>query len=128
MYMNVSVYVEAFLMMTYISIKEQQPDEAEKYVDNAIELNKSCHKAWELKAALCEKKKDYITAVEAYKHAWDLSSHTQLGIGFKLALNYMRIEDPVDAIKVCRIIMATHPNYPKLKETIFLPCCAMLKP
>lgn len=127
-HMNVSIYVEAFLMMTYISIKEQQPDEAEKYVDKALELNKSCNKAWELKAALCEKKKDYLNAVDAYKHAWDLSSHTQLGTGFKLALNYMRMEDPVDAIKVCRIIMETHPNYPKLKETIFLPCCAMLRP
>ncbi|OHT14468.1 TPR Domain containing protein [Tritrichomonas foetus] len=125
---NFSVFVEAFLMMTYISIKESQIDEAEKYVDRAIELNRSCTKAWEMRAALHEKKKDYPSAADAYKQAWDLSSHTQLGIGFKLALNYMRAECPVEAIKVSRIIMEQHPNYPKLKETIFLPCCGMLRP
>ena len=125
---NFATFVEAFLMMTYISIKDSQIDEADRYVDRAIELNRSCLKAWEMKAILSEKKKDYMSAAEAFKQAWDLSSHTQLGIGFKLALNYMRVEDPVNAIKVCRAIMEQHPNYPKLKETIFLPCCAMLRP
>ena len=123
-----SIFVEAFLMMTYISIKESQIDEAEKYIDKAIEINRSSPKAWEMRAALYEKKKDYPSAADAYKQAWDLSSHTQLGIGFKLALNYMRAECPVEAIKISRIIMEQHPNYPKLKETIFLPCCNMLRP
>lgn len=125
---NFAVFSEAFLMMTYISIKDQQIDEAEKYVDKAIDLDRSSIKAWEMRAALFEKKKDYPSAADSYKQAWDLSSHTQLGIGFKLALNYMRAECPVEAIKVSRIIMEKHPNYPKLKETIFLPCCALLRP
>ncbi|KAK8885733.1 Tetratricopeptide repeat protein 21B [Tritrichomonas musculus] len=125
---NSEEFSEAFLMMTYISIKDSQIDEADKYVEKAIELNRSCTKAWEMRAALFEKKKDYPLAADAYKQAWELSSHSQLGIGFKLALNYMRAECPVEAIKVCRIIMDIHPNYPKLKETIFLPCCALLRP
>lgn len=124
---NFSVFVESFLMMTYISIKENQIDEAEKYVDRALDLNRSCGKAWEMRALLYEKKKEYLAAADAFKQAWDLSGHTDLGIGFKLAVNYMKGEDPVDAIKVSRTILALHPNYPKLKETVFMPCCALLK-
>jgi tetratricopeptide repeat protein 21B len=77
---------------------------------------------------IAENKKDFMDAADAFRHAWDLSGKADLGIGFKLALNYMRGKDPVEAIKVSRIILEAHPNYPKLKETIFLPCCAALRP
>jgi tetratricopeptide repeat protein 21B len=123
-----SIFVEAFLMMTFISFKEGQVDEAEKYVAKAIELNRSCAKAWELKGVLAEKRKEFLVAAEGYKKAWELGGKADLGIGFKLAVNFMRAEDPVEAIKVSRAIFALHPNYPKLKETVFLPCCAMLRP
>ncbi|KAH0786423.1 TPR Domain containing protein [Histomonas meleagridis] len=125
---NINVFVEAFLIMTHISIKENQYDEAIKYVERAIELNQSCGKAWEMRANLFEMKKEYLEAADSYKHAWELSCKTDLGVGFKLAFNYMKGEDPVEAIKVAREILAQHPNYPKLKETIFLPCVAALRP
>ena len=125
---NFSVFVEAFLMMTYISLKDGQLDEADRYVQRALELNRSCGKAWEMKGIIAEKKKEFLGAADAYKQAWDLSGHRDLGIGFKLAVNYMRGEEPVEAIKVSRMIFAQHQNYPKLKETVFLPCCAQLKP
>lgn len=125
---NFSIFVEAFLMMTYISLKDGQIDEADRYVERALDLNKSCGKAWEMKGIIAEKKKEFLFAADAYKMAWNLSGHADLGIGFKLAVNYMRGEDPVEAIKVCRAILSQHPNYPKLKETVFLPCCAQLRP
>jgi tetratricopeptide repeat protein 21B len=125
---NFAEYVEAFLMMTFISLKEKQMDEAEKYVEKALDLNKSCGKAWELKGIIFERKKEFVGAADAFKQAWELSGHADLGIGFKLAMNFMKAEDPVEAIKVARAIMAVHPNYPKLKEVIFLPCCAALRP
>jgi tetratricopeptide repeat protein 21B len=123
-----SIFVEAFLMMTFITVKDGQIDEAEKYVAKALALNRSCAKAWEFKGALGEKKKDYTAAAEGYRQAWELGGKLDLGIGFKLAVSYMRAEDPVEAIKVSRAIFAVHPNYPKLKETVFLPCCGMLRP
>ena len=124
---NFSVFVEAFLMMTYISTKEQSFDDAEKYVEKAIELDKGSGKAWEMRGVLYEKRKDYMKAAESYKEAWDLSSESDLTVGFKLALNYMKASDPVEAIKISRKILAKHPNYPKLKDSIFLPCCNMLR-
>jgi tetratricopeptide repeat protein 21B len=125
---NFSVFVEAFLMMTYISMKEERFDEAIKYVDKALDLNLSCGKGWELKAVLCEKQGDHKNAAACYREAWRLSGDHDLGIGFRLAYNHMKGNDPVDAIKVCRKILVQHPNYPKLKETILLPCCASLRP
>ena len=87
---NFSIFAEAFLMMTYISLKDGQIDEADKYVERALDLNKSCGKAWELKGIIAEKKKEFLYAADAYKMAWNLSGHADLGIGFKLAVNYMR--------------------------------------
>jgi tetratricopeptide repeat protein 21B len=125
---NFTLFVEAFLMMTFICLKDQQIDEAERYADKALELNKSSGKAWEMKGMIAEKKKEYMAAADSFRRAWDLSGHADLGIGFKLAVNYMRGQDPVEAIKVSRAILELHPNYPKLKETVFLPCCAALRP
>jgi tetratricopeptide (TPR) repeat protein len=125
---NFALFVEAFLMMTHICLKDQQIDEAERYAEKALALNKSSGKAWEMKGMLAEKKKEYIAAANAYKRAWDISGHADLGVGFRLAVNYMRGQDPVEAIKVSRTILEGHPNYPKLKETVFLPCCAALRP
>jgi tetratricopeptide repeat protein 21B len=125
---NFALFVEAFLMMTHICLKDQQIDEAERYAEKALALNKSSGKAWEMKGMLAEKKKEYIAAADAYRHAWDISGHADLGVGFRLAVNYMRGQDPVEAIKVSRAILEGHPNYPKLKETVFLPCCAALRP
>jgi tetratricopeptide repeat protein 21B len=124
---NISVFVEAFLMMAFICLKDQQIDEADKYAGKALDLDKSSGKAWELRGNVFEKKKEYRNAADAHQFAWDLSGHSDLGIGFKLALNYMRGADPVEAIKVSRAIFKIHPNYPKLKETVFLPCCAALR-
>jgi tetratricopeptide repeat protein 21B len=125
---NFALFVEAFLMMTFICLKDQQIDEAERYADKALELNKSSGKAWEMKGLIAEKKKEYMAAADSFRKAWDISGHTDLGIGFKLAVNYMRGQDPVEAIKVSRAILELHPNYPKLKETVFVPCCAALRP
>jgi tetratricopeptide repeat protein 21B len=123
-----AAFVEAFLMMTHISLKENQLDEAEKYVQRAIELDRGCSKAWELKGVLAEKRKDYSVASTAFEQSWNLSAHCDLGIGFKLAVSFMRAGDPVAAIKISRLILAKHPNYPKLKETVFFPCCTSLRP
>jgi tetratricopeptide repeat protein 21B len=125
---NFALFVEAFLMMTHICLKDQQMDEASRYVEKALALNRSSGKAWEMKGVIAEKKKEYIPAAEALKKAWDLSGHSDLGVGFRLAVNYMKGQDPVEAIKVSRAILEAHPNYPKLKETVFLPCCAALRP
>jgi tetratricopeptide repeat protein 21B len=124
---HVSAFVEAYLMMAFIGLRDQQIDEAVKYTEKALALDKSCGKAWELTAIISERKKEYLNAAEAFRHTWDLSGHTDLGVGFKLAVNFMRGGDPVEAIKVARAILAIHPNYPKLKETVLLPCCAALR-
>ena len=47
-------------------------------------------KRTELKGIIAEKKKEFLYAADAYKMAWNLSGHADLGIGFKLAVNYMR--------------------------------------
>jgi tetratricopeptide repeat protein 21B len=123
-----SLFVRAFLMMAFVSMKDGHGDEAEKYAQKAVDMDKSCAKGWEIKGILAENRKEFLPAADAFRRAWELSGLSDLGVGFKLALNYMRGEEPVEAIKIARAIFAKHPNYPKLKELIFLPCCAALRP
>ena len=124
---EISSYVEAFLMMTQISIKDSSFDEAEKYVNQAIQLDKSCGKAWEMLASLYEKKKDYDAAATALEGAWKLTSQSDCYIGYRLAVAYMKAKLPVEAIKVSRTVLAKHPNFPKVKEQILIPCCGMIR-
>jgi tetratricopeptide repeat protein 21B len=105
----------------------QQIDEASPYVEKALGLNRSSGKAWEMKGVMAEKKKEYIPEAEALRKAWNLSGHSDLGVWFRRAVNYMKGQDPAEAIKLSRAILEAHPNYPKLKETVFLPCCAALR-
>lgn len=122
-----SVFVEAFLMMTVISLKENSIDEALKFVERANELDQSCVKAWDLIAQINEKQKKYIDASVALEHAYELTSKNNFAIGYRLALCYMKASQPVRAIKVARQILAKHPNYPRIKEQVLIPCIDQLK-
>jgi hypothetical protein len=123
-----ALFVEAFLMMTCESMRNRQNDEAEKHVQKAINLGRSCAKAWEVKRVLAEKRKEYRVAADASGESWVLSGQSALGVGFRLALNYKKAEGTAEAVKVSRVILAKHPNYPKLREVIFWPWCAVLRP
>ncbi|EAX97552.1 TPR Domain containing protein [Trichomonas vaginalis G3] len=125
---EITSYVEAFLMMTYISIKDNILDDAEEYVNKAVNLDKSCRKAWEMMAQIYEKKKLHEEAAAALSTAWELTSKTDCYIGYKLAYNYMKAQQPVEAIKVARVVLKIHQNYPKIKEQILIPCCAQIRP
>jgi tetratricopeptide repeat protein 21B len=107
---------------------ENQLDEADKYVERAVGLDLGCSKAWEIGGQLAERRKDYVAAADAFRRAWTLSGKSDFAVGYKLAVSCMRGADPVEAIKVARFILEKHPGYPKLKETVFLPCCAALRP
>ncbi|EAY13986.1 TPR Domain containing protein [Trichomonas vaginalis G3] len=124
----IASYVEAFLMMTQISLKSGAIDEAENYIQQATDLDKSCVKAWEMTATIFEKKKDNIGASEALYSAWELTSKNDCSIGYRLAFNLMKAQNPVEAIKVARVILGKHPNFPKIKEQILIPCCAQIRP
>jgi len=124
---NYSIFVEAFLMMTDISIKQDSYDEAEKYVQNALDLDQSCVKGHEFKSYIMEKKTMFNDAAESLMKAWKLTNESDLLVGYKLSLNLMKAKRFVEAVKVSRMILAKHPNYPKLKDSVFLPCIAELR-
>lgn len=123
----IASYVEAYLMMTQISLKSGAIDEAENYIQQATDLDKSCVKAWEMTASIFEKKKDNIGASEALYSAWELTSKNDCNIGYRLAFNLMKAQNPVEAIKVARVILEKHSNFPKVKEQILIPCCAQIR-
>ena len=124
---NIACYVEAFLMMTQISIQDQSYDDAEKWIQQAINLDKSCVKAWEFTAQIAEKKKDHAAAADALENAWKLTSKNDANIGCRLAMNLMKSQNPVEAIKVAREVLQKHANIPKLKEQVLIPCCGMIR-
>lgn len=120
-------FVEAYLMITQISLKDDSLNEAREYVEKAIELDKSCVKAWEMAAQISEKQKDWASSAFYLEKAWNLTGKNDCNIGYRLCLSYMKAQSPVNAIKVASSVLSRHPNYPKIKEQILIPCCDLIR-
>jgi len=49
-------------------------------------------------------------------------------VGYKLALTYLKAKRYVEAIDVCHKILASHPDYPRVRKDILDKARASLRP
>jgi tetratricopeptide repeat protein 21B len=47
-----------------------------------------------------------------------ISSSFHFFPGYKLGFNYLKARKFVDAIDICHNVLASHPNYPKIRKDI----------
>jgi len=120
-------FVEANLMVSYINYQNNVFEESIKYAKIANEYDKSCIKAWEMLAVISEKNKLHNESAIMYEHAWKLSGKNNLKYGFKLAVNQLKSNNIVESIKTCRSVFEKHPNYPQMREQVFLPAIEQLR-
>lgn len=67
---------------------------------------------------LAEKEQNYKTSSQNYDSAWVHSGKNNLAVGYKLAHSYLKLKKYPECIVVCRHILKTHPEYPKIKKEI----------
>lgn len=76
---------------------------------------------------IMEKEQSYRDAAHNYEQAWFYTNSSNPMIGFKLAFNYMKAKRYAEAIDIAQTILASYPEYPKVKKDILDKCRAMLK-
>lgn len=116
-------YLEkCWLMLAYIYIQANKHDTAHDLLDKVITHNKSCAKAYELCAQMAEKEQVFRIAAIHYDLAWRNGGKTKPGLGYKLALNYMKNKRYAEAIDVCQQVLKLHPDFLSIKKDILDKC------
>jgi tetratricopeptide repeat protein 21B len=103
---NAEYFEMAWLMMADYYISVNKYDLAEAELKKVLKYNKSNVKAEELMGYIKEKEKAYVDAAEHYHAAFRMSNNKNVGVGFRLAFNYLKAERFVDTVEVSKQILA----------------------
>jgi tetratricopeptide repeat protein 21B len=113
-----AIVEEALLLMSQVT----RSNNSREFIDRAIDLNLSCGKAWELRGQQFMAEKKYGEATFAFAQFWKLSTRNEAESGYNYAYCCMKVERWIEAIGVCRNILAIYPNYRDIEERIVRPC------
>ncbi|XP_069186237.1 tetratricopeptide repeat protein 21B isoform X2 [Procambarus clarkii] len=112
-------YLErCWLLLADIYVQTGKYDMATELLKRVLQHNRSCMKAYEYMGFIMEKEQSYRDAAYNYEQAWKFSGNTNPMIGYKLGFNYMKARRFVDAIDVCHVVLAKHPEYPRIRKDI----------
>ncbi|XP_054643733.1 tetratricopeptide repeat protein 21B-like isoform X4 [Dunckerocampus dactyliophorus] len=121
-------FEKSWLLLANIYIYSGKYDLADDLLKRCLHHNKSCFKAYAYRGFMMEKQQAFHDAAFNYKLAWKYGNQSNPTIGYKLALNYLKAKENVDAIDVCHKVLATYPNYLGIRKDILEPACAALRP
>lgn len=122
-----SFFEEAYLMRAQLFLNEGNSAQAQHFYLMALQLNKSCKKAWEMSAILYKKSQMYAEAADAFHHCWELSGKNDIEAGYQFALCSLKANKPEDALEMCRMINDVNPLFKDLREKILIPSFKKLK-
>ena len=111
-------FEHSWLMLAGIYAGTGQTPLAEELCNKCLKYNQACGRAWETLGMIKESAGEWREAAEMYDKGWAHAAEQSPALGYKLAFNYMRAEQPAKAIDVCNKVIAKFPNYPKIKKEI----------
>ncbi|XP_051938741.1 tetratricopeptide repeat protein 21B-like isoform X1 [Hippocampus zosterae] len=121
-------FEKSWLLLANIYIHSGKYDLADDLLNRCLSHNKSCCKAYEYRGFIMEKEQAFRDAAFNYKLAWKYGNQFSPTVGYKLAWNYLKSKQNFDAIDVCHKVLATHPNFSKIKIDILDKACVALRP
>uniref|UniRef100_A0A1A7XPQ6 Tetratricopeptide repeat domain 21B n=1 Tax=Iconisemion striatum TaxID=60296 RepID=A0A1A7XPQ6_9TELE len=121
-------FEKSWLLLADIYIQSGKYDMAGELLKKCLNHNKSCCKAYEYQGYIMEKEQAFSDAAVSYELAWKYGNQNNPTIGYKLAFNYLKAKRHVDAIDVCHKVLATFPNYPKMRKEILDKARSALRP
>ncbi|XP_057707752.1 tetratricopeptide repeat protein 21B-like isoform X2 [Corythoichthys intestinalis] len=121
-------FEKSWLLLANIYIHSGKYDLADDLLKRCLNHNKSCCKAYEYRGFIMENEQAFCDAAFNYKLAWKYGNQFNPTVGYKLALNYLKAKQNFDAIDVCHKVLATHPNFSKIRIDILDKACAALRP
>jgi tetratricopeptide repeat protein 21B len=118
----------AMLLQAYMDVQANQLESARFMLLQVLAANKGCGAAWDALGMLYERQQKHKDASECYQKAWELLQESDPAVGYKLAFNYLRGNEPVKAIDVCKEVLAHHATYPRIEEDVMDVAYSMLRP
>ncbi|KAL0481696.1 tetratricopeptide repeat protein [Acrasis kona] len=111
-------FEKALLLLAEIQLSENKIEHTVELLKQALQSNESCARAWELLGLVHEKEQDYNEASISYGKAWKFTNEFDPNIGFKLAFNLLKAKKSIECIDVCHKVLASHPDYPKIRKEV----------
>ena len=111
-------FERAWLLLLEIYVQGGKYDLAQELAKKCIKYNKSCGRAWQYLGQIYEREQAYKDAADYYVKAWNLENETNPELGFRLAFNYLKAKRYVEAIDICKRVLETSPDYPKIRKEI----------
>jgi Tfp pilus assembly protein PilF len=121
-------WVKAYLLQADQLIDSGKHDQASVALDNALQLDASCGRAWEYRGAIAEKKSKYDSAADCYEKAWKCDYEQSPAIGYKISLNSLKAGQPLRAIDTAMKVLKAYPDYPKIRSEVLEKARAMVRP
>ncbi|XP_033624164.1 tetratricopeptide repeat protein 21B-like isoform X1 [Asterias rubens] len=111
-------FEKSWLLLADIYINSGKYDMATELLRKCLQHNQSCCKAYEYLGFIMEKEQSYHDAALNYEKSWKYGNQANPSIGYKLAFNYLKAKRFVDAIDISHKVLASHPNYPRMRKDI----------
>ncbi|VDM17901.1 unnamed protein product [Hydatigera taeniaeformis] len=108
----------SWLLLADIYIGMDKRDMAMDMLKRCIQYNKSCYRAYEFMGLIAEKSNSYEDAATHYNTAWEILNKQDLGVGYKLALSYLKAKDYFRTVDVCHEVLCIAPNHPHIQKNI----------
>ena len=122
---NTSCYEEAYLLKAHITSPDLNPKIVHHFIFLAIDLNKSCRKAWEMNGIVHMKNKMWNEASISFAKCWELCNQNDPEIGYKYSLCSLQARKPLIALQVARKVMELDPIR-QLKDELVQPAFKLL--
>ncbi|KAA3677554.1 tetratricopeptide repeat protein 21B [Paragonimus westermani] len=97
---------KAWLLLVDLYIQGGKMDLAHELLKRCLQYNKSCAKAYECVGFIMEKDQNFLEAARNYELAWVHSNKQNPAVGYKLAYNYLKVRQLIEAIEVCLQVSA----------------------
>ncbi|XP_072534985.1 tetratricopeptide repeat protein 21B [Salminus brasiliensis] len=121
-------FEKSCLLLADMYIKMGRYTNAEKLLNDCIQHNMSCSRAYEYKGFMMENDQRYKDAAELYELAWKYSHCVDPAVGYRLAFNYLKSKNYTQAIDVCHQVLLENPDYPQIRDEILDRALRSLRP
>ncbi|KAL0222933.1 hypothetical protein P9112_002323 [Eukaryota sp. TZLM1-RC] len=121
-------YQLACLILAQLYIQSKKFEYAVELCDKVLAINCSSSLAWELKGDIDESDHAYRDAAQKFERAWALCAKESSVVGYKLAFNYLKAGQLLDAIDVCHAVLRNNPGYSAIVDGVLLKAKAAIKP
>ena len=91
----------SWLLLADIYIAAGNADTGKKLLEQCLNHNRSCWRAYEYLAFLSERDKNYSEAAKRFQQAWNFCGKNNPNVGYKYAFNCLRDNRNVEAIDSC---------------------------